>query len=119
MVKEKFKKKISLEERKKEAARILQKYPDRIPMIVERSNVCKNIDEIDRQKYLVPCDLTMGQFVFVIRKRIKLDSSQGLYFYVNNRNMVTSSEIISNVYHNHKDEDGFLYIEYAGESTFG
>lgn len=119
MSKDKFKQRISLEERKKEASRILEKYPDRIPMIIERSNACKNIDEIDRQKYLVPCDLTMGQFMFVIRKRIKLDSSQGLYFYVNRNNMVTSSEIISNVYHNHKDKDGFLYVEYAGESTFG
>ena len=119
MSKEKFKKRVTLEERKNESSRILQKYPDRIPVIVERSSTCKNIDEIDRQKYLVPCDLTMGQFVFIIRKRIKLDASQGLYFYVNKNSLMASSDIISNVYHNHKDEDGFLYIEYAGESTFG
>ena len=61
----------------------------------------------------------MGQFIFVVRKRIELDASKGLYFFVNNNGIVPTSELLSNVYHNHKDEDGFLYVEYAGESTFG
>ena len=28
------------------------------------------LDDIDKCKYLVPKDMTMGQFLFVIRKRI-------------------------------------------------
>ena len=119
MTKLKFKQRISVEERKKESVRILEKYPDRIPVIVERSSHCSDIDEIDRHKYLVPADLSMGQFIFVVRKRIELDASKGLYFYVNKNGMVPTSELISNIYHRYKDEDGFLYVEYAGESTFG
>jgi GABA(A) receptor-associated protein len=35
---------------------------------VEKSDIAT----IDKKKYLVPADLTVGQFVYVIRKRIKL-----------------------------------------------
>jgi GABA(A) receptor-associated protein len=40
-------------------------------VIVERAPK-SDIAEIDKKKYLVPMDLTVGQFVYVIRKRIKL-----------------------------------------------
>lgn len=43
-----------------------------------------DIDDIDKKKYLVPCDLTVGQFVYVIRKRIKLQPEKGIFIFVNN-----------------------------------
>lgn len=30
-----------------------------------------------------------------------------------------AAAMMSNVYDDHKDEDGFLYITYSGENTFG
>ena len=59
------------EKRKSEAQRIRAKYMDRIPVICEKSDG-SDIADIDKKKYLVPSDLTVGQFVYVIRKRIKL-----------------------------------------------
>ena len=47
----------SFEKRANEAQRILDKYPDRIPVIVEKDPRCKDIPDIDRKKYLVPDDL--------------------------------------------------------------
>jgi GABA(A) receptor-associated protein len=38
--------------------------------------------EIDKKKYLVPTDLTVGQFVYVIRKRIDLNAEKALYVFV-------------------------------------
>lgn len=112
-----FKKKYSLEERQTESNKVLNKYSDRIPIIVEKSSESK-ISDIDKIKFLVPKDLTMGQFAFVIRKRIKLTPEQGLFLLVNN-SMVPTSEIMNNIYNNYKDEDGFLYVTYCGENTFG
>lgn len=40
-------------------------------MICEKAEK-SDIPEIDKRKYLVPADLTVGQFVYVIRKRIML-----------------------------------------------
>ena len=63
--------------------RIREKYPDRIPVIVEKAGR-SDIPNIDKKKYLVPGDLTAGQFVYVIRKRIKLSPEKAIFIFVNN-----------------------------------
>lgn len=35
-------------------------------------------------RYLVPSDLTVGQFVYVIRKRIKLSPEKAIFIFVRN-----------------------------------
>ncbi len=42
------------------------------------------IPDIDKAKYLVPSDLTVGQFVYVIRKRIKVTPEQAVFMFVKN-----------------------------------
>lgn len=42
------------------------------------------IGDLDKKKYLVPSDLTVGQFYFLIRKRIQLRAEDALFFFVNN-----------------------------------
>ena len=44
----------SFETRFQEASRIRQKFPGRIPVIVERLEKSKTIPLIDKQKFLVP-----------------------------------------------------------------
>ena len=44
-----------------------------------------NLPDLDNKKYLVPKDLTIGQFFFIIRKRINLKPEEGLYFFINNQ----------------------------------
>jgi len=112
-----FKKTHPLEKRTQEAERIRAKYPDRIPVIVEKSDNT-NIPTIDKQKYLVPSDLTVGQFVYVIRKRIDLPAEKAMFVFINNTLPPTAS-LMSNIYEHHKDNDGFLYVKYSGENTFG
>ena len=115
----KFKTKHTFLKRREEAIRILGKFPDRIPIIVEKDPRCKDIPDIDRKKYLVPSDLTMANFMYVIRRRIKLIPEKSLYLFVDETNMVASSQLISSVYADFASPDKFLYILYAGESTFG
>tara|TARA_Y100000389_G_scaffold47620_1_gene42787 strand:- start:317 stop:661 length:345 start_codon:yes stop_codon:yes gene_type:complete len=102
--------------RKNESSRIIAKYPDRIPVICERGN--DKIVDIDKKKYLVPSDLTLGQFVYVIRKRIKIEPEKAIFIFVNNKLLPTSA-LLQIVYNTEKDEDGFLYVTYSGENTFG
>lgn len=118
-----FKDEHSLEKRRQESERIREKYPDRIPCIVEKAEK-SDIQQIDKKKFLyeshasVPCDLTMGQFVYVIRKRIKLSPEKAIFIFVSDV-IPPSSALLSQVYAEHKDEDGFLYILYSSENTFG
>ena len=112
-----FKLKNTFENRKADSDKILLKYPNRIPIIVEKASKC-SLNKIDKHKYLVPNDLNMNQFIYIIRKRIKLDNSQSIFFIVGN-NVCPSNVPLSSIYEEHKDEDGFLYIVYTSENTFG
>ncbi|KAI3637019.1 hypothetical protein MIR68_004725 [Amoeboaphelidium protococcarum] len=113
----KFQEEHSFEERKAEADRIRQKYPNRIPVICEKVDK-SDIAAIDKKKYLVPSDLTVGQFIYVIRKRIKLSPEKAIFIFVNNM-LPPTATLLSQIYEEHKNEDGFLYIAYSGENTFG
>jgi GABA(A) receptor-associated protein len=106
-----------LDDRKAESARILTKFPDRIPVIVEKAKA-SDVPEIDKYKFLIPKDLTMGEFLYVIRKRIKLAPEKAIFLFCNN-NIPNVSDTISRLYDEHKNVDGFLYITYASENTFG
>ena len=48
------------------ADKIREKYPERIPVIVEKLPKAR-VGDLDKKKYLVPSDLTIGQFYFLIR----------------------------------------------------
>jgi hypothetical protein len=52
-------------------------------VIVEKAEK-SDIPDIDKKKYLVPADLTVGQFVYVIRKRIKLSPEKAIFIFVKN-----------------------------------
>lgn len=114
-----FKVKNSFERRFSESQRIIQKYPDKIPVICEKGAVGNDIPDIDRKKYLCPDDISIANFMYVIRKRIKLSADKSIFLFVNDTNLVPTAALLSQVYHEHKDDDGFLYITYNGESTFG
>jgi len=114
-----FKNNHSFNDRINETNNILLKYPDRIPVICEKSKYAsKDCPDIDKKKYLVPCDLTIGQFVYVIRKRLKLSHEKSIFLFINGFIPPTSS-LLYNIYNYYKDEDGFLYINYTFENTFG
>lgn len=112
-----FKNAHSLDDRYKESQKMLSKYPERIPIIVEIAKGCE-LTPITKNKYLAPRDMPMSQFVFTIRKKIQLESSQAIFVMVNNQ-LVPGNMPLSKIYSENKDEDGFLYMIYTSENTFG
>lgn len=105
-----------LSERKQESSRLLLRYPDRIPIIVNPNN--DNLPEIQQKKFLVPKTLNLGQFIYILRKRIELKPDEAIFILIN-KTIVTSSSSIDSLYNNHHNEDGFLYMMYTNEATFG
>ena len=116
MFKKSFKKSFDYSFRFNEADRILEKYPDRIPVIVETS---PEVPPLAKRKYLVPRDFTVGEFMYVLRNKIKLNPSQALFLFFNDSIMSPTGETLANVYENHKDVDQFLYAVLCMENTFG
>lgn len=101
----------------KETQKIRSKYPERIPVYIKRSKDCI-FPDIDKNKFLVPLDITLGTFVSVIRKRINLAPEKALFVFINNV-LPPLTSLMSKLYEDLRDPDGFLYIYYNGESTFG
>lgn len=107
----------SLEERREEAERIRSRYPKRIPVVCE-VHPRSTIGPLDKNKYLVPEDLTIGQFSYVIRRRLKLKPETAVFILINNTFPSTSTEMFY-LYDEFKDESGFLFCQVSGENTFG
>jgi GABA(A) receptor-associated protein len=100
-----------------ELKQILSKYPDRVPVLVTKSEK-SDVPDMDKHKYLVPTDLTVGQFVYIIRKRIKMDAHKAIFVFVDNTIPPTSA-LMGTIYNEYKDADQYLRVTYSGENTFG
>ena len=111
-----FRKQKSFHQRREDATRIMEKYPDRVPIICERGS--REVPELDRSKYLVPRSLSMAEFLYVIRRRLKLSPEVSIYLFADDH-IAPGSQLIGQVYETHADRDGFLYISYHGENAFG
>jgi len=113
-----FKDKQTFEQRSAESIRIKGKFPGKIPVIVERGKTSDDIPKIDNCKFLVPGDLTVGQFIYTIRKRMLLPPEKALFIFVGSM-LPPTGALMKEVYSQYSDRDGFLYIQYRGENVFG
>lgn len=93
---------------------ILRKYPDKLPILVRPKLPLK----LHRHKFLVPYDLTFGQFLHVLRKHLKIESSDAVITFVNNKLMEPFRPMID-IYRLEKSPDKFLIIDCSLESAFG
>jgi GABA(A) receptor-associated protein len=114
-----FKHEFTFEQRCIESNRVLTKYPDRVPIICERSKAAtSDCPQIDKKKYLVPKDLTLGQYLYVVRKKLRLPQEKALFLLINNQ-IISSTKMIGEIYAKNKHSDGFLYVYYSYENVFG
>ena len=60
----------------------------------------------------------MNQFIYVVRKRLKLSSEKALFVFINDK-LMPNSRTLYEIYQEEKEEDDFLYMNYASENTFG
>jgi hypothetical protein len=97
---------------------VKQKYPNYIPIIV-RVHDNKSI-KLTKSKYLVGGEITLGQFLSILRKKItNIKSTESIYLLINNT-LVPITLPIFMIYNEKKDpETNMLYITICKENTFG
>ena len=93
---------------------VLHKYPDRVPVIVDDESDF----HIDRRKYLIPRDMTLGNFVSYIRKRVKIKGSDAMFIIIGDI-LPPISSTFETLYTAHSSEDKLLHIVLKKENTFG
>ena len=116
----------SLESRIEESERVKTQYASRLPVIVTRSSSrsartllgSSDLPVLDKFKYLVPGDFTVGQLIYVIRRRMRVSPEVALFMYCG-ATLPSSTTLIQELYSTQKDMDGFLYLTFQGESSFG
>ena len=104
---------------KNSVQKIIEKYPDRVPVFVTRGKGDRNLKDIPQNKFIVPDDVTIGQFMNIVRKRIELGPEMALFLFVNKGVLPAQSTTMANLYNQYKNDDGLLEIQYCGENTFG
>ena len=109
---------VAFDERKLKAALILKQHPDRIPVVVECSDKLHVLHPLKKNKFIVPYELTLGQFIFIIRKHMQLDPVHAIFVFINNK-LHPATSAMGEIYPSQKDEDGFMYLDVFHESTFG
>ena len=108
------------QKRASEAARIREKHPGHIPVIVERATSADaDIPHVSKRKYLIDKDATFGMLVASVRKRLRVPRDKALFWFVAGKALVPTSALMSDVDNRYGNEDGLLYVTYTGESTFG
>lgn len=112
---------ICFEERLYLTSRIRSKYEDKIPIIIEKLTV--QSPSITKNKFLANKDDPFYFFQKKARDYIpSLNSSEALFLFViteTTQEIPIMTRLIKEIYQKYKHEDGFLYIGYCIENTFG
>ena len=93
--------------------KLLGKYPDRVPVVVE-----SKLGDGQFMKYMVPKDRTIAQMIVQLRKHIKMTPKQAVYLFVDNT-LPPNSATVGQVWEQHRNAENVLHIMYSLENTFG
>ncbi|XP_023347157.1 microtubule-associated proteins 1A/1B light chain 3A [Eurytemora carolleeae] len=117
--KQNFKQRLSLETRRRESEDTTERYPSKVPLIVERFRREKYIGEIDKVKWLVPVEMTTLQLSVVLKQRLNLPPGREFFLLVNGRTVPSLTSPMVSLHQKFADEDGFLYFTYSSQECFG
>lgn len=113
-----YKKIKTLEERKREADKIFQKHKIKIPIIVLLDKKIASLKS--HYKFLVSGDINVSNLQFIVRHKIKIDSSEALFCLTEANTLLCGNTTMYQVYSQYKDEeDNMLYLHFKAENTFG
>lgn len=96
---------------------LLTKYPDRIPVIIKKKESDRFLEDLPNSKYLIPRSFKLSDLIILLRKKNKMDSSKAIFLFVDN--ILAPNNITMEELYYHYSDNGYLYITYCSESTFG
>lgn len=127
--KKSYKETHDLASRISESNRILAKYPDHIPIIVDCH---ENVGEVKKSRFLVVNNVSVSYLLCSIRKQMTTqDATQGLFLFCGTT-LVSPTKMICEVYEEYQEmkrkdttlnkeelRDKFLYLELFKDNVFG
>lgn len=101
------------------SSNVLTLYNNRVPIIIGRSET-KRTPPIDKYRFLAPKDISFGKFIVELRRHILgINHNNALFFFIKENTIPVTSMDMESIYEKYKSDDGFLYISYCCENSFG
>ena len=98
------------EEKQKNKILFWNKIPLEISLTKNAKKAYK-IKKLDKTKYLLPLDFTMGQFSYLLKKKLNIDQNDDLFFLLVNGKVSCPYEMnLKDIYDKYKKEDNILYL---------
>ena len=109
----------TLEKRINQFDKLKKEYPTKIPIILEKAHTC-TLNQIIKSKYILSNDLTMAEFITIIKDKLELEPERALFFLAKGKYNISGNQLLGDIYERYKDkDDGFLYITYSEEVIYG
>ena len=112
----KYKDTHSFEERQADCTRLKNQYPNRIPVILEFDSMFHKTAE--KERFLVPDDLTLAQFMFAIRTQLKLTPAEGVYLMCKGK-FIPNTDFFLEIGEKYSEPCGNVFMRLYKENTFG
>ena len=105
--------------RKRLSEDLIKKYPDKIPIIIEKDPYSK-IKDLEKTKYIIPKDFTVSHFSILLRNKLKLNSEEAFFLVAKGKYAIVGETRFNDIYEKYADiDDGFLYIFYVEKRFWG
>lgn len=118
-----FKERFTFDQRRKQSLKLQEQFPGYVLVIIEPSKRTKKDDQMLQDtlktKFIVPQENTLGQFIMRFRKQVKLKDDEAVFVFTSKGTIPSNMQLMSALSSTYADEDGFLYLTYAKENTFG
>lgn len=112
-----FRKNFTLTERVNEYIKIKEKY-NKIPIIICDLNIYSK--ELVKHKWLLEPKYKIHHLYIKLREYIKLQPYESVFLFLDGYNVIPHIDTqINDLYNRYKSEDGFLYLVFSKENTFG
>lgn len=108
-----------LEERKEKLDKLLNRNPNKIPIIFEKHKDSKLKVENGDAKFISTKNIKLAEFTKQLRDMWKLKEDTSLFFSCGSKAVLKPDISIGDLHEQNKDEDGYLYIQYREVETFG
>jgi len=109
----------SFEERCEESAMIRERNDMCIPIIVEKMAGEKFLPVSEKRRFSIMGEVPFHSLMCTVRKNLQLHAEQSFFMLIGGRHMACGTTTMESLYSEYKDEDGFLYITYASQETYG
>jgi len=112
-----FRERLTLAERRAECERVRRRHPRHVAVILEPG--ARDAPPIDKQKFLVPEELTLAHLAFAARRRLELRPEQALFLHAEGGALLDAAAPVRALRERRTAEDGFVYVTYSLENAFG